>query len=985
MKPNRAISHFGISGAVLSIHKVQSFEVNMNLLFLFTLVGLALTNFMARPALAADSKPIDVKANLAAHVYMSDPEYYKMVYLWDARKNAEREAKNSGIHSELQKNEFIDARVRSAEDFVNTESFKNSLDYALTSDLAGKIGFSKTYDALSKRVDDRSGKTPYVGNAEKAQLKGEQIFKALFDRRSPDHELAKQAVKRVGYDDNISFENQKPIRAALESEFLRNEARDIKALLRNEVLSDQQRQRLEQKMITTLKSLVEKTEKMTSKVNAVTKKLIIENKVDRNRVLWNDLTDKEKGEVAKEQFDQVAQFSGTLSAFAQSNGNGDAARGFHKFAVVNETLGNLAMTSFQKSFSSCPVCYVNVYSSAAMALANMIMNTDEGSQMEAIMEALQKIATQIEDLRDDMTARFDQLDYSTRSYFEQQIFAIGKVGWSADQAFARALNIENNIWAIRRDMERGFRAATAGSETYFVTTCLHSGLSAKTIEGCRNYFGQMAQNGNSGPDGKNAVSLDDLKNLSDNLKKVNPSQDLFMSNIHPAAWILYAKNFLRVFDLNTRFRYLAKESVENYGQWSLNSMIQSGQAISRSFKNLLLNDSSLKTDVLLDLLNLYRQEAIRKIRDGARIAKNNSQRGPNPFVGFDSKALPEGAKYSFAADPIDFCRGADQKVSSPESKADLREGALYGLGMAPYQFRKVVEFVQKFDKKWFRGENIIPILSPSLLWISILGEKHNVTDSTDFGRIQVVPCWRSIAFTKFSESKNWDGRPLDVELKMELEIHLLYKAYRKNDSDILFSKYLFQSNIFNKAYPIDINPYTRGEECHPINSIWNDKKFCTDKSVTQPLWTPVAQDPKPYFTSQPVPSTPELEEFKTHLQVFEQSLQAEALENLDRAHPATASLPSLRALKLAVLLGLNSKQPQVNDFVAWLSTDAGLPDENRFAFEGMVNADPELIIQLLDQRINIAKEKIMAIREAHDLSPRTEEIDDLLRRLGEFQ
>jgi hypothetical protein len=130
-----------------------------------------------------------------------------------------------------------------------------------------------------------------------------------------------------------------------------------------------------------------------------------------------------------------------------------------------------------------------------------------------------------------------------------------------------------------------------------------------------------------------------------------------------------------------------------------------------------------------------------------------------------------------------------------------------------------------------------------------------------------------------------------------------------------------------------------------------------------------------------IPSSTVLSEFNDHISKFEQGLQNQALLNLKKYYPETHSLSSLRALKLAVQLGLNTNQSQVSDFINWLSTDAGLPDENRLAFEGMVNMDPSPVIDSLNKRIDVAKQKIAAMAQASDLRPRTDEIDNLLRRL----
>lgn len=907
---------------------------------------------------------LDAKSRLAASSYMSDPEYYKMVYVWTVRKNAERQAAAVAAEPSQRRNS-VDEKVRAAELFVDGEDASHNLLKLMTSPLAGR--FSDVYGELFDRATNIPGNTPYVGLPEKAVAKGAEIFKALFDPNSPDHERAVSAVRRIKYDPAIPFENQDRIKRALENQSLQSNITEIRKILATGTISAREWKIIRENIFKATNLATEEATARALKLADEQNRQTQKGQLTRNKTIWTHLTDDEKSAYAADIASAQSHFLDTMSGFAALAKDPASAAGIHQVALVERSVGDVFAVSLKDSFAENPMAYINVYSALAVTVVNLMANAGKDNALPGLAQQLHELSKQIDELRREMHKRFDDLDYSVRSYFEQEIFAIREGKWAADESLRKISVLEKMLSELTIEMRYANRTLVLNNEVGAVNRCLRPGLHRDDAVYCRDYYGLMAATGsplNIVRDPR--VQLADLIDLTARLKQIDVNQTLSFRT-HPLGWLDNSKKFIAVFELNPALAPIAREQRNKFTEWSLSAVIFTGENIRGELSDLLLKKTDsryeLKKNVLIGLLERYAEEARGAIAAGHEIARTSSAMGPSPFN--ESQDLPQNVEYSFFRHGIKFCEGSPGAIEAGSS--NLGET---GIGTASKEAFKA------FDPDWFQmDKNFLPLVPRRALWATIMGGKRNLSDVADFGHVTVAPCWRKILFPYFIARDHYG---IEIELQMELEIHVILERFKEQPVDAVVARYRYESPHIRDSF---VASFDSGG-CSPLYRLWTASSFCAHGS-NRDIWKAAIGGINlvENFKSITVDPSPALVAFNEHFDRFESDRRRDAWRKLNIDYPRGAETGSRRALILALNLGLDPKQPHVEDLIEWLVTDAGLPDLHQLAESGMVAADPRIPLGLLEQRLGLARGKIERLEADKDLSPRIQEYSEVLANL----
>jgi hypothetical protein len=255
-----------------------------------------------------------------------------------------------------------------------------------------------------------------------------------------------------------------------------------------------------------------------------------------------------------------------------------------------------------------------------------------------------------------------------------------------------------------------------------------------------------------------ALTASDWQQFKQRIGEIEDSEITFL-RYHPATWLYAANSLLDFYQLNRKWVATASEPTPNQPDWSLDGVIQAGRTILQSLDSLVLEKGRLKQDLLLHLLEQYRFEAEAAFDTGLDIARAFSHQGPNPFLG--GKQPPIEHPYNFINKPIGFC--PDSAKAIQVGKPQLVENGIY-----PFRRNNFGEFVPTQIKTTPLMYNMLP---NEVMWASIMGEKQDQRDESQFALVKVSACWKEISYVKYVET----GSTVDLHVRMVLEARLDYR------------------------------------------------------------------------------------------------------------------------------------------------------------------------------------------------------------------
>jgi hypothetical protein len=379
-----------------------------------------------------------------------------------------------------------------------------------------------------------------------------------------------------------------------------------------------------------------------------------------------------------------------------------------------------------------------------------------------------------------------------------------------------------------------------------------------------------------------------------------------------------------------------------------------------------LDKGQLKKDLLLQLLDRFRIEADAKFETGVEIARAFAHQGPNPFLG--EKQPPIRHPYNFINKPIDFC---------PDSAKAIQVGKLEMVSTGTFSFRHV-DFGEFVPTQIKTTELMYTMLPNEVMWASLMGEKQDQLDETQFAQVTVSFCWREINYLKYVESES----TVDLHVRMVLEAHMDYqKPGEAEIKDVIVSRATYDQKYTsprNDMYTF-WNPTTG--YCRLYVRLWLGEGLCATGGYFEKKWEAgykILTDKKNIEFAQ----YPKMTEFKNYFTDFEKRNQERAREQFNAKFNGPEGMTARRTLFLAIYMGIDPTSVTAEDLLSLLSSDSGLPDLKaitELGLRGSVRlADLE---KLLKDRLTIVSDKINALAAVPDLAPRTEEIEAALARL----
>jgi hypothetical protein len=917
--------------------------------------------------------PNQAQAAFADSVYLTDPNYHRMMWVWQAEDRAREIAKQRGLQGP-ERDQFIQKRVAEAKEQVSPKRLGDTPAGAIELDGAGLLPFPNFQKYYFGKLDDQLA-TPYTPfyNESRPDRTGARIFEFALDPKHPDHDRAVRALQEfVKWEPNLPYDLQAPIAQVKKDLILLDQTRDTKRgvdkLLTGVSLTQDERKRIGEAVTKgveqAFKSQEERAERMRKAVEARRDEV---QKHGRETAIWQTLTNDEKAALYNEGFRNNQLMLGAVGGIARLAHDAELANKINGAVAVNSALNDVITTSLAKSFADNPALYANVYVGLAVALSEMMSANQKKSEMAGVMAALQQIAQQVQQLRKEMHERFDLLDAKIDSYFEKSFFVLQNIAKGNNQIEAELSLLRQALVDLNIEVQSGFRTQWAAVESTMISDCLFK--PAKTddaVRRCRLYYASLANNvappADVAKSGLQVLTASEWRQFKERIGSDDPAINSLQ--FHPATWLYAARSLLDLYQLNPEWVSSASEPTPQQPAWSLDGVIQAGRAIRVSLNSLVLNEGQLKKDLLRKLLDQSRIEAEAKFETGAEIARAFAHQGPNPFLG--EKQPPIQHSYNFINKPIDFCPDSAKaiQVGQPPTLVSSSMGRGFNFG----------EFVPTQIKT---TELMYAMLPNEVMWASLMGEKQDQLDESQFAQVTVSFCWREINYLKYVESAS----TVNLHVRMVLEARLDYqKPGEAKIKDVVISRATYdQEHTFprNDEYPF-WNP--DAGYCRLYVRLWAEG-LCTSGSSFQKQWEAgykILNDKNNIRFVQ----NPKMTEFENYWTDFEKRNQERAFEQFNGKFDGPERMTARRTLFLAIYMGIVPNSVTAEDLLCLLSSDSGLPDLKVIAELGLRGSVRLADLRpLLKERLAIISGKIGALAAVPDLAPRTEEIEAALARL----
>jgi hypothetical protein len=907
------------------------------------------------------------QATFADSVYLTDPNYHRMMWVWQAEERARDAAKQRGLQGS-ERDRFIEKKVKDAKEQVLPKGIGDTPASAIDLDAAAFLPFPNLQKYYLGTVNEQL-RNPYtpIYNANRPDKTGVRIFEIALDPKHPDHDRAVRALQEyVKWEPNLPFDQQAPIAKGKKDFILLGRTEEIEQridkLLKGVSLSRNERKRVGEAVTKGIeRAFKNQEERAVAMKKAMEARKEEVQKHGREASVWQTLTNDEKAALYNEGFHSNQLMMGTMGGIVRLFGDAELGNRMNGAIAINSALNAVITTSLTKSFANNPALYANVYVGLAVALSEMMSANQKKSEMEGVMAALQQIAQQIQELRKEMHERFDKLDAKIDSYFEKSFFVLQNIANNqikGDLSSLRQALIDLNI-----EVQNGFRTAWAAYESAMISECLFVPTKfPDVVRRCRLYYASLANNVAPPADVSRgdlqALTASDWQQFKERIAVIDDSE-ITSLRYHPATWLYAANSLLDFYQLNRKWVATASEPTPSQPDWSLDGVIQAGRMILQSLDSLVLDKGRLKQDLLLQLLEQYRFEAEAAFDTGLDIARAFSHQGPNPFLG--GKQPPIEHRYNFINEPIGFC---------PDSAKAIQLTRQRGVGGWDNNFG---EFVRTQIKTTPLIYNMLP---NEVMWASIMGEKQDQRDESQFALVKVSTCWKEINYLKYVETRS----TVNLHVRMVLEARLDYRKPGEAEiKDVVISRATYdQEHTFPRHDNYPFRDQNRGS-CRLYVRLWAGEGLCTSGAYFQKQWEAgekILNDKKNIEFVQ----DPKITAFKKYFDDFGKKNQARALEQFRANYKGPESVTARRTLFLALYMGLDPLAAE--DLLSLLSSDSGMPNYRTLQELGLRGSIRRAdFSKLLEQRLAIARAKIESLATVPSLAPRTEEIEAVLTRL----
>jgi hypothetical protein len=404
------------------------------LVYAFALIVFSL---LAQPTYAEILRPPpssnQARAAFADSVYLTDPNYHRMMWVWQAEERARDIAKQRGLHG-TERDQFIEKRVTEAKNQVSPKRLGDTPAGAIELDGAGLLPFPNYQKYYFGKLDDQLAR-PYtpVYNENRPDRTGARIFEIALDPKHPDHDRAARALQEfVKWEPNLPYNLQAPIAQGKKDLILLGKTEDTKRavdkLLTGVSLTQDERKRIGEAVTKGVEQAFKDQEERAERMRKAAEARRVEiQKHGREPAIWQTLTNDEKAALYNESFHNNQLMLGAVGGIARLARDPELANKINGAVAVNSALNDVITTSLTKSFADNPALYANVYVGLAVALSEMMSANQKQTEMAGVMAALKQIAQQIEKLRQEMHERFDMLDAMIDSYFEKSFFVLQNI------------------------------------------------------------------------------------------------------------------------------------------------------------------------------------------------------------------------------------------------------------------------------------------------------------------------------------------------------------------------------------------------------------------------------------------------------------------------------------------------------------------------------------------------------------------------------
>jgi hypothetical protein len=827
------------------------------------LVAIAMAIFPSN--LQAQVKPGVDASEVVATALLQDPQAYKLVYVELAKRALEAHIKND---SQLKSNRaaadiFLKEHMQSAEAYVNGESFRHGWTEAFLKDAVtgantyalmltkGRAGVpvNTLNFGIEKFLDQQGSKgtTPEL-SPELAKRTLMNLLQTAKRSGDPDHQRAQASLQRyLNIDTSVPYDFLPIAKLQTDRELLKS---TLTAIQEESKKGSQDREKL-------VRLISESNELMATIKEAVSDSKTILKEEDPS-------IREARAEYWKAQLGEVSKGFSNLSALAILAKDEKLAIFCQKSAALAQGIGDVVATSISKAANS-PLTYVNVWVGAGILAANLIQNDQSQDATAAMMEMLKEISLQIENLRQEMLARFDWLDFRAKQYFETTFFELQNVAQSVIRLENLGADILKELGAMRLETQAGLGELWLDAMVDWQSRCLpriDHARSRELLLRCRNQFAQFAMSAwqrplPNGLTGEGSISKwAQLSNrqyaaLKDILKS-QPSNPVWLTDdVHPANWLQGSRNFVKLFQNNRNAAGLALSSgLEDRDDLQLARIISAGEKLQQNLNEVALTNEAgkyhLRMNLFDKLLEQYREESNFAITLAETTIKQFSEKGPNPEIGL-GQAIIVDADYNFLKKKIAFCDPKAQievgyyehaqypttfrptkppppPQASPGEKQEYEEQVQAELSAfrESEQSNKdtnnniIKEHLKAYSPHWFdwdqRGLFIMP---PALVW----------ADRMHFEKIDITPCWRAIRIPQFIN--NEDGLRIGFHFELEFTVSV-GEGDEARKPFTAGTKAILDDEIFVKKYWLTWVPnkdrvplvwnYWVGQKCPPERS-----------------------------------------------------------------------------------------------------------------------------------------------------------------------
>ncbi len=942
-------------------------------------------------AKAEDAPPPLTKAQIIAVSYGNDIDLYKMAYVAAARKSAEQYAEQNidTTNDPAGRERYISWKEREARDLVNGASFRNGWIEAIAKEsvpIVGSATLGPEFLLVPKPLTDKAVET-ILDQFARPSLTPEMDSQAVVDfaaymiaaandKSSPDYEVAQSLTKDyLNLDPAISYDLLPAVRAHANSEALNKRLDELEKILTDKSLSlDQMKEALREEMQGQTQELIGAMQSAFADAQAISDK-------DKTRFTPAQIEDYKRAVEYKKKFQEISGAFGAFSGLATLTGDAEAAAFFNKAGALSEGISEAIQISLTESFAESPMMYAHAYVGVAVLAMNLLNSSSgEDKRMQQLMEQIQKIAEQVEDLRQQMHQRLDVLDYKVARGFEVVTIDVRNLNRGVAITRRQFSDINRDLREMQNLILSGlsfeWRVQTTTQETLCWGTNSRGqtiAISEKDFLICRNFFALSAYAPQSLTVGVNGVeingladlgkiSLQELEVLRNTVKDLDPSNEAVLNwGVLPQSWIYGAKSFLQLFKSHPNMVELANHTgIMDRDDLSLDRMIADGRRIIGGISELLLSKNetgySLKRDLLENILELYRVEAEEALDLGYQLQREATANGPNTSIGSDAPAIMDN-NYAFFTAPearvIDFCEGAPRDVNV--GTFDLTKNKWGWALNAAEPWKK--EYLQGFSKEWFAWDpSFLPLIPNAVLWAS----------RTNFANTRVIPCFRSVEIPSYVFNKA--GLEYQVRITIEFQVH---STITGAESFVVGRSVLDTGLQTLPGVKIVAKP---GSPQIFLNSFWN-----APASDWEPVWRNTNQS---FVKIEANESNPAFEIFKNAFDAEISKNRADKSVELETILSNRFQVSKYRTLTLIASLGMDSDNAKAREFLTWLSDEDALPSPiglARVAF-GTAMTTTQLK-ELIQPRIELGKQMIASLSSARGLRPRTSEVEDLVGQL----